>query len=85
MKVFETDQWTAVEARRQGVTLEQAKETDGAVYGGDADTVRAIFGGGKLREITVADSDWPPIGRAWLVPDLEGRLVVFRAKYDTSD
>lgn len=84
MTVYETDQWTSVQVDRQGLTLEQLKASKGEVYGGDADSVRKIFGGGKVVQKEVNDQASPFIGRVWFV-EVEGKLEVYKANYDSSD
>lgn len=83
MKVYECDQFTVQQVLREGVTLEQVKS--GTFAGGEAARVLQVFGEGKLREAVVADNDWPSPGWCWLTPDLDGRLVILRSNYDSSD
>jgi hypothetical protein len=85
MTVYETDQWSSSQVSRQGLTVADIEQSHGEIYGGDADTVRSIFGGGKIRRREVLENASPDIGDVWFRPDDTGKLVFYRANYDSSD
>jgi len=85
MKIYETDQWSSTQVRKQKISIYDLKESNGEVYGGDADAVRVIFGGGKVYEREVSPDSLPSIGYVWFIPDINGILQIYRTNYDSSD
>jgi hypothetical protein len=85
MKIYETDQWSSTQVRKQKLSINDLKESNGAVYGGDADAARVIFGGGQVYEREVSPDALPRIGTVWFIPDVDGILQIYRTNYDSSD
>lgn len=85
MKIYETDQWSACQVAKQNLTITELAKADNEVYGGDADSVRVIFGGGHVYPIEVKETDTPRIGHVWFKADENGVLKVYKTNYDSSD
>ncbi len=85
MIVYETDQWASFQVRQQRLTLADLEKTSGEVYGGDADSVRLIFGGGHIYRREIGMNERPGQARVWFTPDENGELRVYLANYDSSD
>jgi len=81
MLVLEVDQWTST-GNVIGRAIEDFRLED--VQGGDAKAVRDLgIACARLRE--VGDTARPSTGYVWFRPDEDGKLVFYRATYDSSD
>lgn len=81
MRILEVDQWTSTGNIAE---LQFDQVSHAAIYGGDSEAVRAIFGGVfQFKEIS--PDAMPPIARVWFTAGPDGRCKLYRANYDTSD
>ncbi len=82
MKVLEVDQWTST-GNVTDFTMDDFELEN--VHGGDSEAIRKIFGGSS-RVIEVSENASPSIGNVWFRTDPNtGKLVYYKANYDSSD
>ena len=78
--VIEVDQWTSTGIKDQ----EFDRLTLDDIHGGDADAVKRIFGGWLVVK-QVAQTDHPRIGHVWFIKGADGKPLLWRCHYDSSD
>lgn len=85
--VLAVDQWSSTSPTLKELSL--ADFAPGGIvphlYGNDAEAAVAIFGGDR-RLLRVPPEEVPSMGTAWMRDDpATGKLVVYKARYDSSD
>jgi len=81
MKVLVVDQWTST----GNVTKQTMRDFELAlVEGGDSEAIKAI-GVARARFKDVTEDENPIKGDVWYRQGPEGKLVLYKANYDSSD
>lgn len=84
IRVLEVDQWTST-GNVEEFSLEDFEDPSAIarVRGGDSEAVRAIgIASARIREV---EESWEaPWGRVWYRPGPDGKLVFWKAQYDSS-
>jgi len=87
VRVLEVDQWTYT-GNIEGTKLvdweENQKDMLNSRTGGDAEAIRAIFGG-SARTMMVDESAEPMLGHVWFRENEQGLLFRWKFTYDSSD
>jgi len=83
--VLVLDQWSSTSPDLKAMSMAEFIEPNVALSGNDAEAAVQIFGG-ERRLARVKADDPPQIGTVWMRDDpATGKLVLFRANYDSSD
>lgn len=81
IKVLEVDQWTST-GNITDFSFDDYERSK--VSGGDSDAALKLFGG-TSRVKYVSETDRPSVGNVWFNEGPTGKLVLYKANYDSSD